>query len=129
MKKTRFVESLTSVPHLKSTLHGRYIGFLEALEKSKKPQINILFRLSKDNQSSNTGQNIQYLLNEYKILTLEDLLSKKHEIKKERVYPLEKDEQWKPSVILELSLARLGLMDTGLEDKVAEALLEEICIS
>ena len=85
--------------------------------------------LSKDNQSSNTGQNIQYLLNEYKILTLEDLLSKKHEIKKERVYPLEKDEQWKPSVILELSLARLGLMETGLEDKVAEALLEEISIS
>ena len=56
-------------------------------------------------------------------------MSKKHEIKKERVYPLEKDEQWKPSVILELSLARLGLMETGLEDKVAEALLEEICIS
>ena len=38
----RFVESLTPVPHLQSTLHGRYVGFLENLNVSKKPEIKLL---------------------------------------------------------------------------------------
>ena len=60
---TRFVESLTSVPHLKST------SFLKIQ--------NLLFKLCKNNQLSNTSHNINYLLNEYKIFSLEELLSKK----------------------------------------------------
>ena len=125
---TRFVESLTSVPHLKSTLHARYIGFLERIKGSKKPQIKMLFNYSKNNNQSNTGQNITYLMNTYNVYTLEELISKKNDIKTERVYPLEKQEQWKSSIIHELSLAKLGLLETGLDKKAAEDILEEICI-
>ena len=36
---TRFIESLSKVPHLQPTLHGRYIGFIYNLNSSKKPKI------------------------------------------------------------------------------------------
>ena len=42
---------------------------------------------------------------------------------------MDKEEHLKTSVIVELSLARLGLVETGLEDKLTDVLLEEICIS
>ena len=40
---TRFLESLTSVPHLESTLMSRYIGFIDNLVKSKKSLLKLIF--------------------------------------------------------------------------------------
>ena len=40
---TRFLESLSPVPHLESTLNARYIGFADSLAKSSKPLISLLF--------------------------------------------------------------------------------------
>ena len=62
----RFVESLCNVPHLQSTLHGRYIGFINSLKSSKKPAMQVLFNVTANNLQSNTGQNLDYLLQKYK---------------------------------------------------------------
>ena len=39
----RFLESLTEVPHLQSTLHSRYVGFANSLMESSKRQIKMIF--------------------------------------------------------------------------------------
>ena len=124
----RYVESLTKVPHLQSTLHGRYIGFIDNLKKSKKPEIKFLMDLCQHDQTSNIGQNIRFLMNTYKIDSLEQLLLEKHEIKKNRVHSIEVEEEWKPNVIHELCLAKLGLLEIELEQEVIDEMLENICI-
>ena len=49
---TEFVESLTDIPHWKSTLHGRYIGFIGNIYGSKKPQIEMRFKRCENNNQS-----------------------------------------------------------------------------
>ena len=67
-------------------------------------------------------------MNVYDIDSLEQLILEKHRIKKNRVNPIEVEEEWKPSVIHELCLAKLGLLDIELEKEVIEDMLEHICI-
>ena len=38
----RFIEDLTDVPHLQSTLHGRYVGFSKNLKDSNKSQMIVM---------------------------------------------------------------------------------------
>ena len=78
----RFVESLTEVPHLKSMLHSRYIGFLSNLKDSKKPQLKMLFNICQKNQLSNTGSNISELLKYYEMDSLDGLIEKKTSLKR-----------------------------------------------
>ena len=125
---TRFIESLTPVPHLQSVLHGRTIGFLENIKNSKKPEISLLFKYCENNNQSNTGQNIRYLLNTYSLDSFSELSSEKNSIKNRRVYPLNEDELWKPLLIDELCLAKLGFLDIGFENEMIEDILKDICI-
>ena len=81
----RFVESLTNVPHLQSTLHGRYIGFLKSLQESLKPQMTMLINYCVSNQNSNTGKNIEYLLTLYQKGSVSSLIDSKFDIKRTRV--------------------------------------------
>lgn len=124
----RFVESLTPVPHLQSTLHGRYVGFLNNLKESKKPEIKLLFNICANDKSSNTGQNIDYLMKTYNLGTLEELVFERDKIKITRVYPLEDGELWKPILIEELCLSKLGYLENGFETEVIEDILNSLCI-
>ena len=123
----RFVESLTQVPHLQSTLHGRSIGFLNGLHQSVKPEIKLLFSMCKNDNLSNTGQNINFLLKTYELSNLQELVSEKHSIKKRRVFPMEEGEEWKILLIEELCLTKLGYLDNGLELEVIEDILYSVC--
>ena len=67
-------------------------------------------------------------MNTYKIGSIDELFSEKHKIKENRVYNLEQGEDWKTNMIKELTLVKRGLLDNGLEAKVNEALLIDICI-
>ena len=122
----RFVESLTDVPHLQSMLHGRYIGFIENIRNSKKPQLQILFHLCKSNFSTNTGKNIGFLSKVYEKFSLNSLIESKHMIKKNRVNPLEEGEDWKINIIEELSLAKFGFLEIDLNENDIEVMLELI---
>ena len=122
----RYVESLTEVPHIQSTLHSRYIGFISNLKDSAKLQLQILFNMCQRNLLSNTGRNIYDLLNEYKTNSVESLICKKQEIKRMRVNPLEEGEDWKVKLIEELSLIRKGFLDIDMdmEDKDINNMLD-----
>ena len=56
---TRFIESLTPVPHLQSVLHGRYIRSLDNIKNSMKHEISLLFNFCVNNNQSHTRQNIR----------------------------------------------------------------------
>ena len=122
----RFVESLTEVPHLQSTLHSRYAGFIDNLKHSKKTQLNLIFHLCKDDLSTQTGQSIAFLLKLYDFPDVTSLLNNKKEIMTTRVNALEPDEDWKATLIEELSLARLGFVDLNLESAELDLILDEI---
>ena len=120
---TRFLESLSPVPHLESTLNARYIGFVDSLAKSSKPLISLLFNCISSDLGSQTGQNIQYLCDKYSKLSLGQLIADRTTIKKARVAALSENEEWKLLLIEEVSLMLKGQLTTDFDD---EPLLEEI---
>ena len=122
----RFVESLTDIPHLQPTLHSRYSGFLKNLENSKKPNLKYLVNLMKTDKMSITGLNIDYLLEAYEIESIQDLLNAKYDIRNKRIYPISKDEEWKPKIIEELALMKLGLLECQLDTHEIDFMLESI---
>ena len=123
----RFLESMSDIPHLQSMLHGRYIGFIDNLSSTKKPHLQILFILCKQDQSCNTGQNIEYLLTSFQEKSLKALIVKKPFIKTKRIYPSREDEEWKIQMIEEMCLSKLGFMETNIEEKDITIMLELIC--
>ena len=86
----------------------------------------MIFEICKDDVSTQTGQNIAYLLNHYNIEDIESLLNSKKEISDTRVNALEDDECWKPPLIEELSLARLGFIELDLDKDYIDMLIEDI---
>ena len=122
----RFVESLTEVPHLQSMLHGRYVGFIENLKSSSKLHLQALFNLCKQDQSSNTGQNISFLLNSCDCTNINDLIIKRNSIKNDRINPLEEGEEWKVMMIEELSLIKMGFVEDDMNEDDVNIMLEII---
>ena len=87
------------------------------LQNYKKIHFQMLFNICKQDLSSNTGQNIAYLFSTYDYKNLMDLIKSKHLIKKKnRLNPLENDEEWKIQLIQELSLTKLGFLDMDLDE-------------
>ena len=123
----RYLESLTDIPHVQSMLHGRYIGFIENLSSTKKPHLQILFNLCKQDQSCNTGQNISYLTRVCEMENLNEMIMNKHLIKNRRINPLLEDEEWKVQMIEEMCLSKLGFNETDIEDNDINTMLEIIC--
>ena len=125
---TRFLESLSPVPHLESTLHARYIGFADSLAKSSKPLIGLLFTCIRSDLGSQTGQNIQFLCDKYSKQSLGQLIVDKTSIKKARVSPLSENEEWKLKIIEEVSLILKGQLETEFDDEpLLEEILEFVC--
>ena len=81
------------------------------------------------NQMSNTGRNTSELLCYYKTDSLENLIEKKHMIKKMRVNPLEEGEDWKVKFIEELSLIKKGFLDIDIDmdESEIDRMLDIIC--
>ena len=96
---TRFLESLSPLPHIGSALEGRYIGFLEGLYKTNKPFLSMLFNSSKFDKSSVIGRNIDMLMNTHDKRNLHSLIQSRQEIKTKRRYPLADEENWKADFI------------------------------
>ena len=124
---TRFLEHLSPVPHLESVLTGRYIGFAQNLSKSAKPLIRLLFNSCSSDLGSQTGQNLQFLLQKYFKRNLADLITNKSSIKKSTVSPISETEKWKLTLIEELSLVLKGQLEAEFDDKMLEDILEHVC--
>ena len=125
---SRFLESLSPVPHLESTLYARYIGFADSLAKSSKPLIRLLLHYTSSDLGSQTGQNIKFLQNNYSELSMDQLVADKHIIKKARVSPLSENEEWKLKLIEEVSLLLKGQLESDFDDQpLLEEILDFIC--
>ena len=124
---TRFLESLSPVPHLESVLTGRYIGFLNSLMSSSNCALSLIFNNCKSNLSSQTGQNIGYLMAKHKVKSLVDLVKEHITVKKGRVYTLPEEENWKITLMKEITLVKKGLLNAEFEEDHLEEILEAIC--
>ena len=82
--------------------------------------------LLKENKQSNTSQNIQFLLEKYDCQDLPELILNQNLVKHTRVYELQQDEDWKPKIIEELCLMKLGLLESPIDEHEIDFLLEEI---
>ena len=87
----------------------------------------MLFNSCKQNQSCNTGQNIEYLLTLCKVESLNSLIMKKQLIKNGRIYPLKEDEEWLVEMIEEMCLSKLGYIATDIEEKDINTMLDIVC--
>jgi hypothetical protein len=123
---TRYLESLSSVPHLEAVFTGRYIGFSQSLLCSNKPLLKLIFSSCSSDLNYVTGQNLQYLMHKYKKQTLQALVSKKDSIKKARIYPLGGDETWKINMMEEICLVKLEHLDVDFDVDNLEDILEFI---
>ena len=124
---TRFLEPLSPVPHLESILTARFIGFAQNLSKSAKPLIRLLFNLCSPDIGSQTGQNINYLLQKYSKQTLTELVNDRNIVKKTIVTPISETESWKLKIIEEVSLVRKGKLEADFNDLMLDEILDYIC--
>lgn len=124
----RLLESLSEVPHLESVLHGRFIGFVDSLSQSKKSPIGLIFKSCIGNMSTQTGQNMRYLMDKYMKETLRDLVEERDSIKKLRVYKIEDEELWKIPILKDMALFKKGLIEIDVfDEQEAEAILGLVC--
>ena len=123
---TRFLESLSPMPHIGSALEGRYLGFLEGLTKTNKPFLSLLFNSCKLDMCSVTGRNIDILMSNHEKRNLCSLLQARHDLGRRRRYSIAEGEKWKTDMIRELALVIIAL-DFMEED--AQTILEFICTS
>ena len=106
---------------------GRYIGFMENLAKSQKNSLRLIFSSCSVDQGSVTGQNVAHLLQKYGKLSVQELTMDKQSIKVARIYPLQREELWKTSMIEEITLLKKGLVDIDFDLDNLEQILELIC--
>ena len=124
---TRFLESLSPVPHLETVLHSRYLGFIQNLRNSEKYLLNIIFASCYRNLSTKTGQNMFHLQQKYMKYSMRSLMGTT--LKGRQVHPLPADEVWKVKLIEEISLSKINLLEIDFEEELLDHILLDICTS
>ena len=76
---------------------------------------------------SQTGQNINYLLQKYSKQTLTELVNDRNIGKKTIVTPISETESWKLKIIEEVSLVRKGQLEADFDDLMLDEILDYIC--
>ena len=102
------------------------MSFIENLQQSSKSLVKLIFTCS-SNLRSLTGQNLAFLLMKYERSSLKELILEKQSIKTTRVYPLSREEDWKISLLEEISLLKLNLLEIEFDNDDLEEILVQIC--
>ena len=102
---------------------------MENLHKSNKINLQVLLNICRYDQSSNTGQNISYLMRCHELIKLEQLMKNKFYITNKRIHPLEEGEEWKMALIEELSMRKLGFLDIEMDKKDINRMLQELTVN
>ena len=125
----RFFESMNTIPHLQSTLHSRYIGFIGNIIQSKKPHMKIMSNLCIHNLTTVTGRNIEFLMSTYSCQSISELMSMKYDIKNRRVYELQDEEKWKIPLLEELCLVNNQNLDLDFDEEFIQTILNDVATS
>ena len=75
---------------------------------SENAVLGLILSPCQNNISSQTGQNIRYLMDKNKMATVKDLAVERQTLNKSRVYNLPDEELWKIPVMEELALVKRG---------------------
>jgi len=126
---TRYLESLSEIPHLESTLEGRFVGFLDGLVKSSKYVIGLILSQSATNISTLTGNNIAHLLSKHSLRTIGELCANKRQIKNMRRTKIDVDDEWRINFIEEMSLAKKGMIEIDFDRDDLEIILKDVSLT
>ena len=90
--------------------------------------LGLIFSSCQNNLSSQTGQNIRYLMDKNKKMSLREVVAERGTLKKSRVYSIPEEELWKIPVMEELALVKKGHLELDvLDDDQVDTLLGLIC--
>ena len=89
--------------------------------------ISLIFSSTSADLSTLTGQNTRFLLQKYKKQDMKSLAMDKNNIKKARVYPINKEESWKVELVKEICLVKKEHLELNFEDKDIDDILEYVC--
>ena len=78
---------------------------------------------------SQTGQNINFLLQKHSKQTLAELVVDRNTIKKATVSPISENEKWKLNIIEEVSLVKKGQLEADFDEELLDEILDYICTS
>ena len=121
---TRFLESLSPVPHLEIVLHSRYLGFIQNIRSSEKSLLKPIFFSCYRNLSTRTGRNLVHHEQKYQKYSVGTLLGIR--IKGRQVNPLPVDEDWKVKLIEEISLSKANLLEIDFQEDLLDDILLDI---
>ena len=126
---TRLLEPLSPIPHLGSTLEGRYIGFIDSLYNSSKDFLKQILSSCIYDQRTVTGRNIDLLLRKHQKQGLESLIQARSNIKRRKLFELGDEELYKIGLIEDLSLFLGGHIELDMSEEDASEILQYICTS
>ena len=89
--------------------------------------ISLIFSSTSADLSTLTGQNTKFLIEKYKKKDLKSLTMDKNNIKKARLYPINKEEAWKVELIKEICLVKKDHLSLNFDDKDIDDILENVC--
>ena len=92
-------------------------------------EVRILFNQCKNDASTLTGSNINYLEAKYECHSLTNLYEVRNKVSTARVYPIEDSDRWKPLLLEDLVEVRDGYAECNLTQKEIEELIEFVSTS
>ena len=122
------IEPVSGTKHLKFVLIQRFMSFLNQIEKSSKYAPKQLLQNIKRDTRSVTGSNIRNILLHTEKDSIEEVTAS--EIDKLKYHELNKEENWKVDVILELTDVKFkqATIEGFTDDEIGE-ILDFVCTS
>ena len=87
----------------------------------------MLFNSIRRNIGSQTGNNIQYLLDKYNKEHLDDLIKEKSRLVNRRINELPENETWKARIIEEIAIILKGQLNMEFDNTHLEEILTFVC--
>ena len=121
-----FYEALTDTQHAVLQIKRRFLNFIRMIQQSKKEAPKILLEIIQYDVRSTTGANLRNLMLEQEALIIEDLKIDK----RQRMFPVPDDDQWRVGVASEVidALNGLAVIDEFNFD-MSNTILNNLCIN
>ena len=121
-----FYEALTDTQHAVLQIKRRFLNFIRMIQQSKKEAPKILLEIIQYDVRSTTGANLRNLMLEQEALIIEDLKIDK----RQRMFPVPDDDQWRVGVTSEVidALNGLAVIDEFNFD-MSNTILNNLCIN
>jgi hypothetical protein len=110
------VEELSDGRHLRQMIFSRFIKYLKTIARNKRPAIQCLYRIIKDDVRSLTGSNIRTVMLESQT---DPRSLKTHALRDWRVYP--KEDEWTAPLLRNLLEIRAGNWEVIYDDETGES--------